>query len=192
MKIEASAAHQGSSKYQVEAAFKHGEKTIVHMEGPVTAMLSSKITHIQTELRVTCMDGTPHTVSTSVIFAPSKQVLAFEVKKSQARLLAIEWNMASQNKKETNIAFKLELPSLIEKSVSVIISEKLLHVTFNFAIMPKSSSPQRMKGFADIDYEGKKAQAEFAWDADRNPNKKLKVEANIVSGSSTLRNSVIK
>ena len=189
--MEVSAAHQGSSQYQAEAAIKHGERVILHVNGPVTAALSSKKTHIETQLRVAAMNGSPYTVTTAVIFAPNKQKLALDLLSQQQRIVAIEWNMAAQSNEETHIDFKLELPTLIKKSVNVVISEKLLHLSFDQLVRPKSS-PQSVKGFVDIDYESKRAQAQLSWDADRSPNKKIKAEAMIVGGSSTLENSLIQ
>nr|ACU51164.1 vitellogenin [Pandalus japonicus] len=190
MKVDASATHQGSSQYQIGVGVKHGESVILHVEGPFTAKLSSRLTQLQTQLRISCMNGKPSTISTSVVLAPGKQSVAFELVNNPDRLMAVEWNMVTQNEQETRMDFKLILPSMIEKSINVIISEKVLHWSVNMLVMPKSSSPLRMKGFVDVDFVSKKAQVEFAWDADP-PNKKVKAEVAMISGSSTLQNTVI-
>nr|WEU75127.1 vitellogenin 1a [Macrobrachium rosenbergii] len=190
--IEASAAGQGSSQYQVRAMAKHGESPIFHVEGPVTAMLSPKNTHLKAELRAVLLRSQPHTVTASLVMMHGKQAFVVELKDREERLINVQWNMATRDGQETNLDFKILIPSMIEKTVNVIVSEKILHLTFNQLIGPKSSSPLRRKGFLDVDFEGKRANAEFAWDADRNPNKKIKAEVKMVNPLSTLRDCVIQ
>ncbi|XP_068203508.1 vitellogenin-like [Palaemon carinicauda] len=192
MMLEASAAGQGSSQYQVKAVAKHGESNILQVEGPLTAMLSSKNTQLKTEMNVVLLRCQPYTVSTSLVSMHGKQAFTFELKNKKGRLIATEWNMANQDGKETNVQFRIIVPSMVEKTIIVIVSEKVLHLSFNQVITPKSSSPLRRRGFFDIDFESKKANAEFAWDVDRNPNEKIQAEVRLINPSATLRDCVIQ
>nr|AHD26978.1 vitellogenin 2 [Pandalus japonicus] len=192
MKFEASAAHQGNSQYQIEAGAHHGQSVIFQVEGPVTARISSRMTELQTKLKVVCMRSQPFTVSTSVVSAQGKMAVAFELVNQSERMIAVEWNMASQDEQQTKMNIKLNIPSMIENNrIDAIISRKHIQLSFNNVVSPKSSSPRRVKGFTDVDFENKKVKADLFWDADKEPNMKLTMEGTIVSSSSTPQQTIV-
>nr|UWT50543.1 vitellogenin [Hippolyte inermis] len=193
LSLKATASSQGSSKYMVDAHAKHGGNSVVTIEGPVTARLSTEASQtfeLSTQLRVTFINSSPYGLKTSVSMSPRDQLVQLKLTKNSEDLMDFSWTMKTQDGQQTSMDVELNLPSLIKKSVNVIISEKVFHLSANQVLMPKSS-PIRMKGFVDVDFEAKKAQVDFAWDADRSPNKKVKAEVSIIGGSSTIRDSII-
>ena len=188
IRFEASAAHQGSSEYQIQASAKHAEHPVIQAEGSVIIQFSSKQVQFQPTLRFKWMDSEPFTVVSSVIFAPKKQLLALDLKTQQGLVIATKWNMDTKDNQETELDFSVNIPLVIEKSTQVIFRRKAIHVAINDVILPKSS-PMKFKGFIDLDYEGKKAKCDLVWDTTRTQNNKLTAEVAI---EGTLQHAVIE
>ncbi|XP_064080211.1 vitellogenin-like [Macrobrachium nipponense] len=189
---QASATHQGSSNYQVEVSTKHNGKALVQVEGPVTAHLSTKLTQLQAQLSFVILYSRPYSVKTAILFGPQKQLLSLELGNQSEYPTQVEWSLSTQDGQGTSMNFRANLPFLIEKSVGVFINEKALHLTIDDVLVPKSSSPMKLKGFLDIEFENKNVMCDFTWDSEETRDNKFKATVSLASASSTLQNSFLQ
>nr|AAG17936.1 vitellogenin [Cherax quadricarinatus] len=184
LKFECKEEEQGPGRYVVEAAIQHGDPVIFQAEGPVTAKISSDSAKLQTDIRFITISRQPFKLSSNFVFAKNKQVLSLELIKQREPVFVAEWNIKSGSSQGTTIGIKFQLPALVDKKLDAIISNKLIHVSFDTQFLPKSSAPRRIKAFTDIDFENKKWMADFAWDADRDQSKKIILDTNVISNPS--------
>nr|XP_053642614.1 vitellogenin-like [Cherax quadricarinatus] len=184
LKFECKEEEQGPGRYVVEAAIQHGDLVIFQAEGPVTAKISSDSAKLQTDIRFITISRQPFKLSSNFVFAKNKQVLSLELIKQREPVFVAEWNIKSGSSQGTTIGIKFQLPALVDKKLDAIISNKLIHVSFDTQFLPKSSAPRRIKAFTDIDFENKKWMADFAWDADRDQSKKIILDTNVISNPS--------
>nr|WRM33328.1 vitellogenin 6a [Palaemon carinicauda] len=189
---QASATNQGASNYQVEISGKHGGKAFIHVQGPVTVHLSSKLTHFQAQLGFVFFGSQPQSFKTAIIFGPKKQLLSFELSNQSQRHIHMEWSMSTQDSQETTVGFKADLPSLIKKSVIILMSRTTFHLSVDDVLAPTSTNQLMLKGFLDIDFENKKAACKFTWDSEETKDNTFKAAVGLASASSTLQDSVFQ
>ncbi|XP_042241489.1 vitellogenin-like [Homarus americanus] len=183
IKFESRVVEQGQDSYMVEAALKHGESVILHVQGPLTLRLTSQVVQLQTDMKITTMTSQQLKLTSMFFFGENKQMLSIVVS-TQEPIFILEWNMKSGSSQGTVIGVRFLLPALIDNKVDAIIQERLGHVSFNTQLLPKSSSARRIKGFTDIDLQNKKWTADFSWDADNDQNKKISLDTTMISSPS--------
>ncbi|XP_053642616.2 vitellogenin-like [Cherax quadricarinatus] len=183
IKFDCNRIEQGQDRYMVRAALNHGERMLLRAHGPVTAMLSSDMTKLETHIKLITITNEELKISSNFVFAKNQHVLSVELS-TRELVFAAEWKIKFSSSQGTTIGIKFQLPALVDKKLDAIISDKLIHVSFDIQFLPKSSSPRRIKAFTDIDFENKKWMADFAWDADRVQRKKIILDTNVISNSS--------
>ncbi|XP_047488789.1 vitellogenin-like [Penaeus chinensis] len=193
IKFESKISEEENGKYAVEAALQGGQRNLLQLDGPVTYIYSPRKLKFEAELKVAMLDMEPHIISTTMLGSSSKQILAFEMKNRQESLFAFKWILTSEvgPEQKTISNTKLIVPAFMEFLFDISLIQNNIHLSLNTAVLPKSESAHRIKTFVDIDGENKKINAEFAWDADRNPDRKLVVDANLISSSSDLGHASI-
>nr|AAM48287.1 vitellogenin [Metapenaeus ensis] len=172
-------------RYILEAAIRHGQRTLLEATGPVVARFSSKIAKVQANIKLVAFNTEPYIFATNLVFGNKKQVIALEIKERQEPVFGAEWKMVRENSEKTSFGVVLLLPALMENKIDAVITEELIHVSFNNLLLPKRPSERRVKGFVDVNLTEKNTNVEFAWDADRNPQKKLAVDAALISSPET-------
>nr|AAT01139.1 vitellogenin [Metapenaeus ensis] len=188
VKFEGKMMEEERGKYAIEVAFKNGERTLLQVDGPVTAIMTPRKHKIETDVKISLLDMEPHIISTTILTSERKQILAFEMKSRQESLFAFKWTLDAEEGPRPKVfsGAKKPVPALVEFQLDANVMQENVHVSFNTVFLPKSASPRRMKAFADIDAVFKKLNAEGAWDADRNPDKKLIVDATVIGSSADL------
>ncbi|XP_069164339.1 vitellogenin-like [Procambarus clarkii] len=194
IKFESKLAGPGRGHYDLEAALKHGDNVVLMARGPVTAKFSSDSSEFQSDIQLITVTNEPFKIVSRFIFAKNKQLLAFELGK-QEQLFSTEWIIKSSSSQGTTVGLKFFLPALVDSKLDAIINQKHIHVSLNTQILPKSSSHRRIKAFTDIDLEAKKWKADLAWDADRDPSKKISLDTVVIispshPGSASIQGSV--
>lgn len=194
IKFESKINEEEQGKYAIESALKHGQHMLLQLDGPVTYIYSPRKLKFEAELKVAMLDMEPHIISTTMLGSNNKQIIAFEMKNRQESLFAFKWMLTSEVGPEQKIISntKLIVPALMEFLFDISLIQDNIHVSLNTAVLPKSESAHRIKTFVDIDGENKKINAEFAWDADHNPVRKLIVDAYVISSSSDLGHASIQ
>lgn len=185
IKFETKVEKEEEGKFTLEAALKHGQYMLLQVDGPVTFILTPQRQDVAAEVKVAILDMEPHIISGAIFVASNKQVLALELKNRQESLFAYEWKVTPVEGRKTATSTKLIVPAFIEFLLNTDVMEDNVHISFNTAILPKSESAYRVKGFADVDSGEKKINAEIAWDVDRESNKKIVFDANMISNPST-------
>lgn len=194
IKFESKINEAEEGKYAIEAALKHGQRMLLQLDGPITYIYSPRKLKFEAELKVATLDMEPHIISTTLLGSSNKQILAFEMKNRRESLFAFKWTLSSEvgPGQKTTSNTKLVVPALMEFLFDISLIQNNVHVSLNTAVLPKSESAHRIKSFVDVDGENKKVTAEFAWDADGNPERKFVVDANVISSSSDLGHASVQ
>ena len=187
IKVAASAERQGQD-YRTEAVVKHGSQILVQLQGPVTYINSPSLTKMGVDMKV----NNVYQFVSSLEFEEGKQAFLLNIKKQQEVLTALEFTVKITPSQGPSLQARAYLPALFDIKTEVSISETVIHGSTNTLMLPHSSSPQRIKGFMDINFENKQGQVMMLWNADRDPSKKIGVDAVIVpeSGSTTAQATV--
>ncbi|XP_066964619.1 vitellogenin-like [Macrobrachium rosenbergii] len=181
LKFEIKLEGQGSGRYHIQTALRHGGQTLVEGDGTSTAEFGPIREQFEIDLRVVTLVSEPHRISFACIRERNKKELSFEVKDQEQPLIGLQWELSSEGERETKAHFTFLLPSLMVNKVDAIISHENIQVSFNSLVSPKNS-PRRVKGFANIDFENKRAKADVLWNADQDPNEKLSIEGTVLGG----------
>nr|UFQ72465.1 vitellogenin 3 [Procambarus clarkii] len=193
-KFESKLTGQGEDSFMLDANLKHEDRLVLQVQGPVTVKFSSGTSQLQTNFKFTTLTNEPIKLAFNFAFAKNKQVISIAVSK-QEPIFTSEWNIKSSSSQGTTVGVKFFLPAMVDNKLDATISQKHIHVSLNTQILPKSSSRRRIKAFTDIDLEAKKWKADLAWDADRDPSKKISLDTTInISpshpGSASIQGSV--
>nr|ABB89953.1 vitellogenin [Penaeus monodon] len=182
LKIQAKIGEETEGHYMLEAAIKYGQHMILEANGPVMARLASKIAKLQANIKLSALASEPYIIGANVVLGNKKQVIALEIKEREEPLFGLEWKMVQESSEKTTVGIAFILPALIENEMDVIITGEFVHVNFNNVVLPKTSSRRRVKGFAEVNIaEFPAAIVEFSWDADNAPEKKLVLDASLIS-----------
>nr|BAD98732.1 vitellogenin [Penaeus japonicus] len=184
VRIEATAEEETGGRYALESAIKYGERTVFEVTGPVMARFTSKTAKLQANIKLSAMASEPYIIGANFVFGNKKQMIAMEIKEREEPVFGVEWKMVQESAEKTTLSIAFVLPALIENKVDAVITEDLVHVSFNNLVLPKTSYRRRVKGFADVNIGEKRANVEFSWDADKSPEKKLVVDASLISSPS--------
>ncbi|XP_042892354.1 vitellogenin-like [Penaeus japonicus] len=184
VRIEATAEEETGGRYALESAIKYGERTVFEVTGPVMARFNSKTAKLQANIKLSAMASEPYIIGANFVFGNKKQMIAMEIKEREEPVFGVEWKMVRESAEKTTLGIAFVLPALIENKVDAVITEDLVHVSFNNLVLPKTSYRRRVKGFADVNIGEKRANVEFSWDADKSPEKKLVVDASLISSPS--------
>ncbi|XP_047488685.1 vitellogenin [Penaeus chinensis] len=183
VKFEAGIEQEAEGRYTLESAITYGQRTVLEVSGPIMARFSSKIAKLQANIKLRAMASQPYIIGANVAFGSKKQMIAMEIKDRSEPLIGLEWKMVRESSEKTTVGIVFVLPALIENKIDAEITDGLIHVSFNNLVLPKTSSRRRVKGFADVHIAGKKANVEFSWDADNAPEKKLVLDASLISST---------
>ncbi|KAK7073325.1 hypothetical protein SK128_006657 [Halocaridina rubra] len=180
-----------SQSYHVDSKLRHGHHVIFQYEGPLTLILTSKLTHIQADSMITVFEAAPLKISPAVIISNDKQVFAVGMKIGEAPVFAVEWKMDHIKNKPLNFGFQLKLPAVVNTKISLLLDNHFMHGSVDNVILPNTHGAIRSKGFVDVDANARKIKVEFAWDADRDPSRKVSAEVSLNMNAATVRQSVI-
>lgn len=181
LKIQAKIGEETEGHYMLEAAIKYGQHMILEANGPIMARLASKIAKLQANIKLSALASEPYIIGANVVLGNKKQVIALEIKEREEPLFGLEWKMVQESSEKTTVGIAFVLPALIENEMDVTITGEFVHVNFNNVVLPKTSSRRRVKGFADVNIAEKRANVELSWDADNAPEKKLALDASLIS-----------
>ncbi|KAG7158180.1 Vitellogenin-like 6 [Homarus americanus] len=184
IKYESQAVKQEQGRYNVKAALKHGDRVIFQAHGPITAMFFSPMTHLQTDINFNTIKNRPYRFSSVIKFTPQQQIISFDLKNEHGPIFTAEWDVKVEVPPKTVTIFKFLLPSLINYELDATINEGIVQINFENLLLPNSSSPRKLKGAVNIDVKQEKVEVDFAWDADRDTGKKIRVESRAIRSSS--------
>ncbi|XP_064079927.1 vitellogenin-like [Macrobrachium nipponense] len=169
--------------YTIETSLKLGDQLTLHCSGPITLLLTSKVSHIQANLSISSIFGGPYRVVTTIVFAEKKQALVLSLNSEAGPLFAIEWKIDAET--FINYGFHLQLYKIINNKVNLTIGHHFVHLGFDNILRPDTHEAVRSKGFTDIDFSRKKAMGELSWDADKDPSRKIEAEITVVKINSS-------
>lgn len=174
IKMESKFVKQEDDKYMLEVAFVHGRQTILHITGPVTMVFSvHSSSKFEADLRITPLASSPLTVSSSLELSSKKNVLKVMTKYQEDVLFSYDWAIQVDRSQRWTIRMDVRVPLLTNCEVGLIIKKTALHVSMNTLMFPKISPSRRIKALADVNLETREIRTDVAWDADRDPSKKL-------------------
>ncbi|XP_068231190.1 vitellogenin-like isoform X2 [Palaemon carinicauda] len=177
IQFETVAVEHDPHSYAVEASLKHGDRLILHYSGPVTVLLTSKVSNLQANLSISSISGGPYKVITTIIFSEKKQVLALGLNSETEPLFGVEWRINSDS--HVNYGFQLQLHKIINNKVSLGIGRHFVHLSFDNTLQPNTHKAVRSKGYGDVDFNRKKVSGELSWDADKDPSRKINAEVSV-------------
>lgn len=185
IKMAARAMRQGEG-YMVDAAVLRGGQSIVKLQGPVTFIRTPELTKLATNIKI---NDIYQWVSVHE-FQEGKDSCFVELKKQQEVLLSFKLNTNILVSQSSSLQARVYLPQLCDAKTDVSISESVVHASTDLLLLPRSSSPRRIKAFTDVNFDSKKGQIMVLWNADHDPSQKIAVDATIMpeSGSQTRSN----
>lgn len=182
IKVAAGAVRQGQD-YSAEAVVMQGRQILVQLHGPVTFIDSPSLTKLGVDFKI----NNVYNFVSSLEFEGGKQAFLLEIKKQEEVLTSLEFNLKIMSSQGPSMQARVYLPALFDIKTEVSVSETVIHASTNTLLLPRSSSPRRIKAFMDINWDNKQGQVMVLWNADQDPSKKIALDAIIVpeSGSST-------
>lgn len=172
--------------YMVDAAVLRGGQTIVKLQGPVTFIKTPELTKLATNIKI---NDIYQWVSVHE-FQKGKDSCFMELKKQQEVLGSFMLNTKFLVSQTQSLQARVYLPRLCDAKTDVSISESVVHASTDLLLLPRSSSPRRIKAFTDVNFDSKKGQMMVLWNADHDSSQKIAVDATIMpeSGSQTRSN----
>lgn len=178
IKVAARAVRQGQD-YSVESVVMRGHQTLLQVHGPVTYINSQSLTKLGTDIKI----NNVYQFVSSLEFEGGKQAVFLEIKKQEEMLVSLECNLKTLPSQGPSLQAKINLPILFEAQTDVSITNNVIHASTNTLLLPRSSSPRRIKAFLDINWDNKQGQVMVLWNADRDPSKKIAIDTIIVPES---------
>lgn len=177
-KVAARAVRQGQD-YTVEAVVMRGHQTLLQVHGPVTFISSSSLTKLGTDIKI----NNVYQFVSSLEFEGGKQAVLLEIKKQEEVIASLECNLKTLSSQGLSLQARVYLPILFDGKTEVSITDNVIHASTNTLLLPRSSSPRRIKAFMDINWENKQGQVMVLWNADQDQSKKIAVDTIIVPES---------
>ncbi|XP_050717478.1 vitellogenin-like [Eriocheir sinensis] len=189
IKMAARAMRQDEG-YMVDAAVLRGGQTIVKLQGPVTFIKTPELTKLATNIKI---NDIYQWVSVHE-FQKGKDSCFMELKKQQEVLGSFMLNTKFLVSQTPSLQARVYLHRLCDAKTDVSISESVVHASTDLLLLPRSSSPRRIKAFTDVNFDSKKGQMMVLWNADHDSSQKIAVDATIMpeSGSQTRSNIDVK
>lgn len=163
----------------VDAAVLRGDQTIVKLQGPVTFIRSPQQTKLATNIKI---NDVYQWVSIHE-FEEGKDSCFVEIKRHQEVLGSFTLNTKSLLSQRPSLQARVYLPELCDAKTDVSISESVIHATADLLLLPRSSSPRRVKSFIDVNFDNNQSHMMLLWNADQDPSKKIALHAFIVPES---------
>lgn len=187
IKVAASGERQGQD-YRTEAVVKYGSQILVQLQGPVTFINSPSLTKLGVDFKV----NNVYQFESSLEFEGGKQAFLMNIKKQEEVLTTLEFNLKITPSQGPSLQARAYLPALFDIKGEVSISETVIHASTNTLVLPRSSSPRRIKAFMDINFENKQGQVMMLWNADQDPSKKIAIDAIIVPESGSTAQATVQ
>nr|QXJ08928.1 vitellogenin [Penaeus merguiensis]QXJ08931.1 vitellogenin [Penaeus merguiensis] len=181
IKMENMIESTGEGRYMLESAIKYGQQILLHANGPIVAKFTNNAVKLQTDMKIAELTNEPYTIGINIIFANKKQVFVMEIKGREEPVFGVEWKLVRESPQKTTVDLGVVLSTLIDNKISAVITEELIHVSFNNDVLPNTPLHRRVKGFVDVNITEKKANINFSWDVDNDATRKLIIDAALIN-----------
>ncbi|XP_063880029.1 vitellogenin-like [Scylla paramamosain] len=168
--------------FQVEAAVTHNSTVLLHVQGPMNLDPGNDIFQVNVQWNISMIGGDPYKVNSMVIMGNNSQFMYVIVSNSQGQpLLSLESSPSSDSLEETKYETAFFLSRYVQAETHLAFSTRQLQVALNTLIFPNAQDSRRVKIFSQVDLTTGTVIADVWWDADRDANKKLKMDLTFAS-----------
>ncbi|KAK7073323.1 hypothetical protein SK128_006655 [Halocaridina rubra] len=171
---------EGQGKYELDLFLEHGNQKVFELTGPTTLILEESLNKLETFLQVTVLGHHLYKLQSHVEFSKERIIVLFDLANEHENIFLVEWKVGARNLHEAHIAYRVEISKFLKNRMDVITKPDKIEIVFDNLVLPESSYQRRIKGSVDILYLEKRSRIEFAWDADREPNKKFIVDSHLM------------
>nr|WEU75131.1 vitellogenin 4 [Macrobrachium rosenbergii] len=178
--LENTFTSQRANELEIKSSLRHGKHLLLEISGPLSFSASLHALSFEGNLNITTLTAGPYNVYVAVTFSQVSQLISVDVRSRITKVFALNWNTDAEY--PNNIVYGIELfvPTLIDNEFYLIISASHVTILLNNQWFPNTPYPRRMKGLGDLNVANKTLSADFSWDADRYPNKKLSLDLALV------------
>nr|WRM33326.1 vitellogenin 4 [Palaemon carinicauda] len=192
IELESTLKSQRADELEIKSILKHGKHLLLEMSGPLSFSASQRALSFEGNLNFTTLTVGPYNIYVAVTFSQVTQLISVDVKSRKAKVFALKWNTDAEYPNNTVYGVELFVPTLIDNEFYFIISGSHISILLNNQWFPNTPCPRRMKGLADLNIANKTLRADFSWDADRYPNKKLSLDLALTTDSSDTEQTTIR
>ncbi|XP_068243199.1 vitellogenin-like [Palaemon carinicauda] len=180
IKFESKLVKQEGDRYMLETAFIYGQETLLHIVGPVTMVFSvHSFSKLQADLKITTLASSQLTVSSALELSSKKTTFKVMTKHQEEILFSYNWVIQVDTSRQYNIKMDMIIPLVVNTEVEVMINAVSFHINMDTLVLPKQSPSRRIKALADLNLPNMEMRTNVAWDADRDPSKKLAADLKV-------------
>lgn len=168
--------------FPVEAAVTHNSATLLHVQGPLRFEPRDTIFDVNVQWDVSVIGEDPFKVNSMVIMGNNSQLMYMIITNPQGQpLLSLETSPYSGSLEETEYQTGFIIPRYVEVETHAVFSTRQVQVALNTVIFPGAQDSRRVKTFCQVDLTTGRVIADVWWDADRDADKKLKMDLTFAS-----------
>lgn len=163
--------------FLVEAAVTHGSSLLLHVEGPMTLSFKHEALEANVQWKISMIGEDPYSVNSIVIIANNSQFMYLILRTPQGQpVFLLEINPSSHSLEENDFQANVLVSHYIDVQTHLIFNTRQVQVTLNSLVFPGEHDSRRVKISSQMDLATTMLSADVWWDADRDANKKFRLE----------------
>merc|ERR1711970_573467 len=170
--------------YNVIADFFMDNTALLHIEGPIALQLSKALIAHNMDLKISgAFDGTIK-VMHAALLSLEKIQYTLDMRHAATPITLIDINLDWAKASEVTAKAIIHVPVLVKAEYAATVTPAIVHVSMNHLIIPTTSLARRFKGYAEFNAETLKLKSDLYWDAEKDMDKKLALNAGFKADSS--------
>merc|ERR1711970_908512 len=170
--------------YNVIADIFMDNTALLHIEGPIILQLSKALIAHNMDLKISgAFDGTIK-VMHAALLSLEKIQYTLDMRHAATPITLIDINLDWAKASEVTAKAIIHVPVLVKAEYAATVTPAIVHVSMNHLIIPTTSLARRFKGYAEFNAETLKLKSDLYWDAEKDMDKKLALNAGFKADSS--------
>ena len=177
------AAHPNNEQtLLVEAVVTHGSSILLHIQGPMDMNVQQKSLEVNVQWKISKIGDDPYNLTSMVIMGNNSQFMYLILRTQQGQpLILLESNPSSRSLEETDFQTNVLILNYIDVQAHIIFNTRQVYVTLNSLTFPGEHDSRRVKISSQMDLTTTTLSADVWWDADRDVDKKFKLDVTFVT-----------
>ncbi|MPC97626.1 Vitellogenin [Portunus trituberculatus] len=168
--------------FHVEAAVIHNSTILFHVEGPMHLDPRLDTFHVKVQWDISMIGNHPCKIDSMVTMGNNSQFMYVILSNSQGRpLMSLESSSSSGSLEETEYEASVFVSHYLQAQTHLVFSTRQVYVALNTLIFPNAPDSRRVKISSQVDLTTGTVITDVWWDADRDVNKKLKMDLTFAS-----------